>query len=202
MKFATINQNVRSIKWAKLLNKTILSKRVLYVIVNIFAFYLGSLQMKNESKCFCLDQDTIIFIWPLSHISALFVPPKIPKEPFALASSLISHPKTEAKTRLESRAISIFSLVLRFLRGQKCQIFLLPTWFLTFPYVFTIIHLITPSRCLKITEKVSFNIVSEASYVYILSGQKLIKNAKNGPFWRVFENVKLAVKQSYQTGHL
>ena len=53
------------------------------------------------------------------------------------------------------------------------------------------------ARCLKITEKVSFNI---ASYVYILSGQKLIKNAKNGPFWRVFENLKLAVKQCYQTG--
>ena len=35
--------------------------------------------------------------------------------------------------------------------------------------------------CLKITEKVSFNIASEASYVYILSGQKLIKNSKNGP---------------------
>ena len=32
------------------------------------------------------------------------------------------------------------------------------------------------SRCLKITEKVSFNIANEASYVYILSGQKLIKN--------------------------
>ena len=42
-------------------------------------------------------------------------------------------------------------------------------------------------RCFKITEKVSFYIASEASYVYILSGQKLIKNAKNGPFWRVFE---------------
>ena len=55
-------------------------------------------------------------------------------------------------------------------------------------------------RCLKITEKVSLNIASEASYVYILSGQKLIKNAKNGPFWRVFENRKLAVKQCYQTG--
>ena len=37
------------------------------------------------------------------------------------------------------------------------------------------------SRCLKITEKVPFNIASEASYVYILSGQKLIKNAKNAP---------------------
>ena len=40
----------------------------------------------------------------------------------------------------------------------------------------------------------------EQSYIYILSGQKLIKNAKNGPFWRVFENLKLAVKQCYQTG--
>ena len=58
----------------------------------------------------------------------------------------------------------------------------------------------TMTRCLKITEKVSFNIASEASYVYILSGQKLIKNAKNGPFWRVFENLKLAAKQCYQTG--
>ena len=56
------------------------------------------------------------------------------------------------------------------------------------------------ARCLKITEKVSFNIASEASYVYILSGQKLIQNAKNGPFWRVLENLKLAVKQCYQTG--
>ena len=37
-------------------------------------------------------------------------------------------------------------------------------------------------RCLKIIQKVSFNISSEASYVYILSGQKLIKNAKNSQF--------------------
>ena len=36
---------------------------------------------------------------------------------------------------------------------------------------------------MKITEKVAFSIASEASYVYILSGQKFIKNAKNGPFW-------------------
>ena len=50
------------------------------------------------------------------------------------------------------------------------------------------VFFLTP-RCLKITEKVSFNIASEASYVYILSGQKLIKNSKNGPFWRVFENL-------------
>ena len=42
----------------------------------------------------------------------------------------------------------------------------------------------TVALCLKITENVSFNIASEASYVY-----KFIKNAKNGPFWRVFENL-------------
>ena len=54
------------------------------------------------------------------------------------------------------------------------------------------------TQCLKIIEKVASTIASEASYVYILSGQKLIKNGKNGPFWRVFENLKLAVKQSCQ----
>ena len=36
---------------------------------------------------------------------------------------------------------------------------------------------------LKISEKVSFYIASEASYFYILSGQKFIKNAKNGTIW-------------------
>ena len=38
--------------------------------------------------------------------------------------------------------------------------------------------ILSASRCLKITEKVSFNIASEASYVYILSGQKSIKNGQ------------------------
>ena len=52
----------------------------------------------------------------------------------------------------------------------------------------------------KSQKKVSFNIASEASYFYILSGQKLNKDAKNGPFWQVFKNLKLAVKQYYQTG--
>ena len=33
-------------------------------------------------------------------------------------------------------------------------------------------------------QKVAFNIASEASYVYNLSGQKLIKNAKNG--WKTY----------------
>ena len=36
-------------------------------------------------------------------------------------------------------------------------------------------------RC-TVFEKVSFNIASEASYVYILSGQKLIENDKNVHF--------------------
>ena len=57
------------------------------------------------------------------------------------------------------------------------------------------------SQCLKITDKVSFNIASEASYVYILGGQKFTKNAEKGQFWRVFESLKLAVKQCYQIGH-
>ena len=34
------------------------------------------------------------------------------------------------------------------------------------------------SQCLKITQKVAFNIASEASNVYILSGQVHLKNAK------------------------
>ena len=46
------------------------------------------------------------------------------------------------------------------------------------------------ARWLKITEKVSFNIKSDASYVYVLSGEKLIKNARSSQFWRVFENIE------------
>ena len=45
-------------------------------------------------------------------------------------------------------------------------------------------------------KNVAFKIASEASYVYILSGQKFIKNAKK--VWRVFQKLKLAVKQCYQ----
>ena len=51
------------------------------------------------------------------------------------------------------------------------------------------------TQFLKFAQKVSFNIASESSYVYILSEQKLIKNAKNGPLWRLFETLKFAVKQ-------
>ena len=50
------------------------------------------------------------------------------------------------------------------------------------------------AQYLKITQKVAFDIASEASYVYILSEQKFIKNAKNYPSGRVFESLKLAVK--------
>ena len=54
------------------------------------------------------------------------------------------------------------------------------------------------AQCLKITQKVSFKMASEASYVFILSGPKLIKSAKNVVFWQVFDNYKLAVKEYYQ----
>ena len=37
---------------------------------------------------------------------------------------------------------------------------------------------LTFPQCLKITEKVSFDIASEASYVYILSEQKFIKKSQ------------------------
>ena len=37
--------------------------------------------------------------------------------------------------------------------------------------------------------------------IYILSGQKFVENAKNGSIWRFFENLKLVVKQCFQTGH-
>ena len=37
---------------------------------------------------------------------------------------------------------------------------------------------LTMARCLKITEKVAFNMASEASYVYNLSGQKFVKMPK------------------------
>ena len=55
-------------------------------------------------------------------------------------------------------------------------------------------------QCLKIRPKSRIQYCELRSYVYILSGQKFIKNAKNGQFGQVFENLKLAVKQCYQTG--
>ena len=51
------------------------------------------------------------------------------------------------------------------------------------------------SQCLKIAQKVAFNIASEASYVYILRSQ-------NSPFGGMLENLKPVVKQCYQTGQL
>ena len=40
---------------------------------------------------------------------------------------------------------------------------------------------------------------TEASYVYILSGQKFIKNTKNGQFWRIFEKLKWDIFGDFQT---
>ena len=44
--------------------------------------------------------------------------------------------------------------------------------------------------------KVSFNIASEASYVYILSRQKFIENAKNGQFCQF---LKCDILSNFQT---
>ena len=40
--------------------------------------------------------------------------------------------------------------------------------------------------------KVSLNIGSEASYAWV--DKKIIKNAKDGPYLRVFENLEVVVK--------
>ena len=54
-------------------------------------------------------------------------------------------------------------------------------------------------QCLKITQKVLFNIASGASYVNNLSGPKIIKDAKNRQFAYFSENLNVAVKECYQT---
>ena len=41
-------------------------------------------------------------------------------------------------------------------------------------------------QCFKITEKVAFNIASEASNDYILSRQKLVKSVKKIYFWKTW----------------
>ena len=50
---------------------------------------------------------------------------------------------------------------------------------------------------MKITEKISFNVASEASYVYILSGQKLIQNAKNGDFSKTLSLLSNSVTRQF-----
>ena len=66
--------------------------------------------------------------------------------------------------------------------------------------IFTVNRAIN-SRCMKITEKVSLNIVSEASYVFTFwVDKKFIKKCQKWSIWRIFEELKLAVKQCYQRG--
>ena len=55
------------------------------------------------------------------------------------------------------------------------------------------------TQCLKIAQKVTFNITSEANYVYILSGQKFIKNAKNNQFSGFSKNWKCNILSYIQT---
>ena len=51
-----------------------------------------------------------------------------------------------------------------------------------------LLYYISTAQCLEINQKVSLNIASEASYVYILSRQKLIKNAKMVQFGNLQSN--------------
>ena len=55
-------------------------------------------------------------------------------------------------------------------------------------------YILQTSRCLKIKEKVSFKFASEASYVYILSGQKF---KKSETFWVIFKHSELGQKWRY-----
>ena len=51
------------------------------------------------------------------------------------------------------------------------------------PIINPLVHLFSMhTQCLKFTQKVAFNIASEASYVYILRWHKFIRFAKNGLF--------------------
>ena len=56
-------------------------------------------------------------------------------------------------------------------------------------------EIVSHNTVFEITEKVSFNIASIASYVYILSGQKFNKSANSDQFWPVSENLKKKVKR-------
>ena len=56
------------------------------------------------------------------------------------------------------------------------------------------------SKTQTCTLKVAFKIASEANYVHILSGQKFIKNAKNGTFWqKKIENLKCDILSNFNT---
>ena len=57
------------------------------------------------------------------------------------------------------------------------------------------------SRCLKITEKISSTLRAKLA-TFTFKWTKVDHNAKNGLFGRVFENLKLWVKQCYQTGQV
>ena len=60
---------------------------------------------------------------------------------------------------------------------------------------------VLPDRSVLIGPKLLENVNIWKFRLDILSGQKFIKNAKNGWFWRLFEILKFEVKKRYQTGH-
>ena len=94
---------------------------------------------------------------------------------------------TSKVTKDTSRGCVIFKQTLRLI-----HIHILFILFRIFG-IFANVHFIYPlemtfSQCLKITEKVAFNIASEASYVFILSEQKFIKKSQKSlilaSFWK------------------
>ena len=49
--------------------------------------------------------------------------------------------------------------------------------------------------------KKSHSTLRAKRHMFTFWGEKFIKNAKNGPFWRILKTLSFAVKQCYQTGH-
>ena len=91
---------------------------------------------------------------------------------------------------LLSNSVTRFVNFKRSTFGEKCQKKIKCDILGPFRRVFekTCGQKVLPDRSILIGQKV-VNITSEASYIYNLSGQKLIKNTENGHFWRVFENL-------------
>ena len=58
----------------------------------------------------------------------------------------------------------------------------------------------TKARCLKITKKSRSTRAKRATFTLWVD-KSWWKKAKNGPFWQVFENLRLRVKQCYQTSN-
>ena len=99
------------------------------------------------------------------------------KRPFGLFCPLLVLKKTEKNFLLVNHVnVSFIPVVLEFLLNAQNR--------------FIVLHKQNKSTGFENLRKSLNYIASEASYVYILSGQKFLKN---GPFGRVLDTPKLAV---------